>query len=127
VVDTERSYPVPRSGSPARHLNGLSFSGAGRRLRAVLLLVGASLLHAVGLPELVERSPGEYEALALGLARNADALAALKAKLMHNRDTCPLFDTARFARNLEAAFTTMWKRQQQGKRPDHFAVGPLSP
>jgi predicted O-linked N-acetylglucosamine transferase (SPINDLY family) len=105
------------AGLPVLTLLGKTFAGR----------VGASLLHAVGLPELVARSPGEYEALALGLARNADALAALKAKLMHNRDACPLFDTARFARNLEAAFTTMWKRQQRGERPDHFAVGPLSP
>jgi protein O-GlcNAc transferase len=55
--------------------------------------VAASLLHAAGLPELVTGSLTEYEALALKLARDPAALAALKDKLAKNRDTCALFDT----------------------------------
>jgi protein O-GlcNAc transferase len=46
----------------------------------------------------------------------------LKAKLAKNRDTHPLFDTVRFTRNLEAAFTTMWERQRRGLAPENFAV-----
>src|SRR5205085_10291466 len=44
--------------------------------------VAASLLHAIGLPELVTASLAEYEALAEALARNPERLAALKAKLI---------------------------------------------
>ena len=69
--------------------------------------VAASLLNAAGLPELVTTSLAEYEALALNLAREPAALAALKEKLARNRDTCALFDTERYTRNLEAAYETM--------------------
>jgi predicted O-linked N-acetylglucosamine transferase (SPINDLY family) len=84
--------------------------------------VGASLLHAIGLPELVTSSLAEYEELALALARNPERLAGIKAKLMRNRDTEPLFDTARFTRDLESAYTAMWERQQAGLPPTSFAV-----
>ena len=84
--------------------------------------VAGSLLHAVGLPELVTASPDEYESLALHLAQDAGALEALKAKLAHNRDTHALFDTARFTRNLENAFTRMVKQHQSGAPPQSFAV-----
>jgi protein O-GlcNAc transferase len=84
--------------------------------------VAGSLLHAVGLPELVTPSPGEYEALALHLARDAGALAVVKAKLARNRDTHALFDTARFTRNLEKAFTRMVEHHQSGVPPQAFAV-----
>ena len=50
--------------------------------------VAASLLHAVGLPELVTANLDDYEALALKLARDPALLAEIKAKLAHNRDTC---------------------------------------
>jgi predicted O-linked N-acetylglucosamine transferase (SPINDLY family) len=87
--------------------------------------VAASLLHAVGLPELVTQSVAEYEALGLKLARDPAALVALKAKLANNRDTHPLFDTVRFTKHLEAAYRTMWERQQRGQGPAAFAVEPL--
>ena len=84
--------------------------------------VAASLLHAVGLPELVTRSLTEYERLALALARDPARLAAIKAKLGRNRETEPLFDTTRFTRDLESAYITMWERHQNGRPPQSFAV-----
>ena len=84
--------------------------------------VAASLLFAVGLPELVTYSLAEYETLALKLAHDPRALAALKEKLRRNRDTEPLFDTARITRNLEAAYVSMWERHQRGGPPETFAV-----
>ena len=84
--------------------------------------VAASLLHAVRLPELVTRSLADYEATALSLAREPELVTAFKLRLERNRDTCPLFDTARFTRNLEAAFTIMWERHQKGEPPADFAV-----
>jgi predicted O-linked N-acetylglucosamine transferase (SPINDLY family) len=79
--------------------------------------VAASLLHAIGLPELATESLADYEALALALARDPERLAAIRARLVHNRDTEPLFDTARFTRNLEAAYAAIWQRQQAGLPP----------
>ncbi len=69
--------------------------------------VSASLLRAVGLPELVARDLGEYRAIALRYARDAPARTALRTKLRANRLTQPLFDTARFTRNLERAYRAM--------------------
>jgi predicted O-linked N-acetylglucosamine transferase (SPINDLY family) len=60
--------------------------------------------------------------LALKLARDPNALRALKETLARNRDACALFDTARFTRHFEAALTTMRDRQRSGKAPAPFAV-----
>jgi predicted O-linked N-acetylglucosamine transferase (SPINDLY family) len=86
--------------------------------------VAASLLTAIGLPELITASLGEYERLALSLARNPAALSALKGKLAAHRDLFPLFDTERFTRHFEAALTQMWERHQQGLPPQTFTIVP---
>jgi protein O-GlcNAc transferase len=75
--------------------------------------VAASLLKAVGLDELIARSLGEYEALALKLAHEPAYLASLRDKLARNRNNFPLFNTARTTRQIEAAYTVMW---EQGRR-----------
>src|SRR5882757_452764 len=84
--------------------------------------VAASLLGAVGLPELIAQSPEAYESLAVSLAKNPDRLAALKARLESNRLTAPLFDTGLFARHIEAAYRAMYDRYQSGLPPDHIDV-----
>jgi predicted O-linked N-acetylglucosamine transferase (SPINDLY family) len=84
--------------------------------------VAASLLNAIGLPELIATDMEAYERLAIELATNAEKLAAIKAKLAANRLTTPLFDTERFTRHIEAAFTAMHARHQAGLAPDHIAV-----
>ncbi|HWA44898.1 MAG TPA: tetratricopeptide repeat protein [Hypericibacter adhaerens] len=84
--------------------------------------VSASVLRAVGLPELVARSREEYAALALRYARDPAGLAALKAKLAANRRSSPLFDTDRFLRNLERAYRAMWRRHAAGKPPAALRV-----
>jgi protein O-GlcNAc transferase len=84
--------------------------------------VAASLLYAIGMPELVTASLAEYEELARALARDPERLAAIKAKLIRNRDTEPLFDTARVTRDLESAYTAMWERAQRGEPPESFAI-----
>src|SRR5262249_26195466 len=84
--------------------------------------VAGSLLRAVGLPELVTHSLADYEALAFRLARDPEMLAGLTQKLARNRETYPLFDTARSTRHLEAALVTMWERHQRGEKPADFDV-----
>jgi len=69
--------------------------------------VGASLLTAAGLPELITRTPEEYETTALALARDPARLTAIREKLKANRANAPLFDMARFTRNLESAYGKM--------------------
>lgn len=84
--------------------------------------VGASLLQAVGLPELVTASLDDYEALALKLARNPTLLASLKSKLVRNRDILRPFDTRRFTRHIEAAYVTMCQIYRDGHPAENFAV-----
>jgi predicted O-linked N-acetylglucosamine transferase (SPINDLY family) len=79
--------------------------------------VSASLLHAVGLPELVAENLDQYREIVLRYAHDPLALAALKTKLTANRLTAPLFDTDGFARKLEAAYRAIWRRHCAGLPP----------
>lgn len=79
--------------------------------------VAGSLLTAVRLPELITGSLEDYYKLALRLGANPDELAALKAKLMCNRSTAPLFDSTRYTRNLESLFGEMHRRRLTGETP----------
>ena len=79
---------------------------AGRQFSA---RVAASLLTAVGLPELITRTEDEYEELILDLATNPGRLAAVGAKLAGNRLTEPLFVSARYARDFEAALEAVYQ------------------
>ncbi len=100
------------SGVPVLTLLGSTFVGR----------MAASMLHAVGLPELVVESPADYEAVALKIATEPEFCTSLKQKLAHNRETHPLFDTARSARDIENAYVTMWQAYQDGRPPANFAV-----
>ena len=84
--------------------------------------MAGSLLTAVGLPELITESLGDYEALALELATHPERLATIKAKLAQNRETSPLFNTALFTRHLEDAYSKMWERSEAGLSPDNIYV-----
>jgi predicted O-linked N-acetylglucosamine transferase (SPINDLY family) len=81
--------------------------------------VAASLLHAVGMPELVAESHEAYFAIARRLALDPGSLASLRARLAAARLAAPLFDTGRFTRDLERLYLEMWRRHQSG------ASGPI--
>ena len=84
--------------------------------------VGASLLHAIGMHELVTETAAAYEQLALDLATDPDRLAQVRAKLEANRPTAPLFDTLRFARNIERAYELAYERCLAGLPADHLDI-----
>jgi predicted O-linked N-acetylglucosamine transferase (SPINDLY family) len=104
------------AGVPMVTCSGTSFAGR----------VGASLLSAAGLLEMIANSREDYEELALALARDPTRLADLRAKLARLRGSSPLFDTRRFTRHLEAAFRQMYERRRDGLPPDSFAVPAMS-
>jgi predicted O-linked N-acetylglucosamine transferase (SPINDLY family) len=79
--------------------------------------VAASLLRTAGLPELIARSPSEYEEKAIDLAAYPARLTQLRDKLK-GRDTS-LFDTERYTRNLEAAYAAIHERYRSGRGPAH--------
>jgi protein O-GlcNAc transferase len=63
--------------------------------------------------------------LALKLARDPALLAGYGRKLVENRDRTALFDIDRYRRDIEAAFTHMWKIAERGGAPVSFAVAEL--
>jgi predicted O-linked N-acetylglucosamine transferase (SPINDLY family) len=85
------------AGVPVVTRKGATFAGR----------VAASLLQAIGLPDLITHTAEEYEELAVRLATERELLDSIKRRLVRNRSTSSLFDTAAFARNLEAAYRTM--------------------
>jgi protein O-GlcNAc transferase len=85
--------------------------------------VAASLLNAIGLPELITNTQEEYEILAIELAKTPQKLAEIKLKLANNRLTTPLFDTPLFAKNLESAYIKMYECYQNDLQPEHILIG----
>jgi protein O-GlcNAc transferase len=102
------------AGLPLVTLLGESFAGR----------VAASLLAAIGIPELVTATHAQYEAAAIDLARNPARLARIRERLTESRLTAPLFDTQLFARHIEDAYVQMYERFQSGLPPEHLDVRP---
>ncbi len=103
------------AGLPVLTCTGSAFAGR----------VAGSLLTAAGLPALITQGLEEYETLALRLATTPAMLTANRASLALGRNDCPLFDTGRFRRHIEAAYAEMWERYQRGQAPASFDVQPL--
>jgi predicted O-linked N-acetylglucosamine transferase (SPINDLY family) len=100
------------AGLPVLTQQGQAFAGR----------VAASLLHAVGLPELIVHTTQEYEELAMALARDPQRLSRIKAKLAAQRETAPLFNTQQLTRHIEQAYAAMHARAQAGLIPQGFEV-----
>jgi predicted O-linked N-acetylglucosamine transferase (SPINDLY family) len=100
------------AGLPVLTLAGESFTSR----------VAASLLNAIRLPELITSSQEEYEALAIVLATSPEKLKQIKQKLEQNRLTTPLFDTPLFTQHIEAAYSMMYERYQEGLIPENIDI-----
>jgi predicted O-linked N-acetylglucosamine transferase (SPINDLY family) len=84
--------------------------------------VAASLLTAVGLPELITSTERQYEDLAVDLAANPQLLRDIKDKLTRSRSSAPLFDARSFAAHLESAYERILERHRSGLPPAHIDV-----
>lgn len=98
------------AGLPVVSFAGKSFSAR----------MGASILNAIGLPELVGKSQQEYKSIAIDLGKNPNKLQEIKKKLNKNRLTTPLFDTKLFTRNLELAYERAYARNRDGLPPENI-------
>ena len=85
--------------------------------------VSASVLHAVGMPELIVDSDAEYVALADALCKDPDRCEKLRTRLLAARASAPLFNTQGFSRDLGRLFRAMWQNHLTGR---HSAIN-LSP
>jgi predicted O-linked N-acetylglucosamine transferase (SPINDLY family) len=100
------------AGLPVLTLTGRSFPSR----------VGASLLRAVGMPELITDDLAHYEALALRLALEPGLLSDVRARLAAQRRSAALYDAPRYTHHLETAFLTMAQQARQGLAPESFGV-----
>jgi predicted O-linked N-acetylglucosamine transferase (SPINDLY family) len=78
------------------------------------------MLSALDLPELITTSVAEYESLAYELANSPEKLQQIKTKLAKNRFNSPLFNSDLMARELESAYSEMYKRFQEALPPVHI-------
>lgn len=84
--------------------------------------VAASLLIAIGLPELAVETDEHYVDLALNLASNPGKLVEIRQKLYKNRFTSPLFDSKRYTRNFESGLQMAYDHYLSGKEPTNIFV-----
>jgi predicted O-linked N-acetylglucosamine transferase (SPINDLY family) len=101
------------AGLPILTLMGQSFASR----------MAASILNAIGLPELITDTQEKYESLAIELAMNPHKLASIKSKLEAAKLAAPLFDTPLFTENLEAIYIKMMDKYCAGIEPDHISAG----
>ena len=84
--------------------------------------VGASLLRALDLSELITNNLDEYVQLAVALAQDPARLSAVRSALQQKLLVTPLFDIKRFTRNIEQAFLTAIERKAAGLPNDHLDI-----
>ncbi|MAW92863.1 MAG: hypothetical protein CMA32_00005 [Euryarchaeota archaeon] len=84
--------------------------------------MASSLLKAVDLPELITSTKEDYEKVALDLATRPQKLKSLKTKLITSKKNAPLFDTERFARNIETAYLQMYAKYFADEKPEHLFI-----
>lgn len=89
--------------------------------------ISNSMLHWIGMDEMVMPDVESYVERAIHLAQHPEALAAIRERLAANRDTRPLFQTRRFARHLEQAYLRIWERHCRGEPPAALDLPALPP
>jgi len=72
--------------------------------RTYISRMAGSLLHAVGLPDLVTDTLADYERLAITLGRTPARVASYKRYLAEHARASPLFNVPQIVRDIEAAF-----------------------
>jgi len=82
--------------------------------------MGASLLKAVDLPELIKTSQEEYESFAIELAMDSEKFKIIKDKLVSNLPSALLYDTPAFARSLESVYLTMYESYHKRLESEHI-------
>ena len=101
-----------RTGLPILTCKGKTFAGR----------MCASLLNSVNLPELITCSLEEYESLAIELATNPERLKTIKDKLAKNLPTALLYNSTLFTKNIESAYSMIYKKLQNKSNIEHIIV-----
>jgi len=86
--------------------------------------VGVSLLHHIGLDELIAPSVDAYVDLAVSLAREPDRLAALRTGLRDRVARAPIADRAGFVRKWQDTLRDLWREQCATDAAERTAAAP---
>jgi predicted O-linked N-acetylglucosamine transferase (SPINDLY family) len=90
--------------------------------KAGVARMAAGALRAIEVPELITRTLQAYQELAIQLAHSPQKLKLLKEKVQANRLTTALFDPVGNTRHIENAYLEMYRRYQQGLKPEDFVI-----
>ena len=82
----------------------------------------ASMLNAVGVPELIVNTEKEYEDHALRLATNEFLLSSITKKIKDNKFSAPLFDTKQYTSHLESAFEQVFSNYNDDLYPRDIEI-----
>ncbi len=88
--------------------------------------VASSILHAIGMPELVTTTEADYEQLALELATIPKNYTAIRDKLIENIRSTPLFDTELYTRNLEKGLQMVYNNYYKNEIPKDTWVSKIN-
>jgi len=104
------------AGLPVLTCAGTAFAGR----------VAGSLLHSVGLPSLSPPASTNTKRWRSGSLPTSGSLAELRARLEKNGRSAPLFDTDRFRRHIESAYTThVGQSSRVAESPGRFSVSAM--
>jgi protein O-GlcNAc transferase len=90
--------------------------------RSFVSRMGGSLLEALGLPELIARTPAEYVDTAVRLGLEKEKLLKIRCRLIEQKRQIPLYDVSRFARHFESGLTAAHSLRASGQAPADIAV-----
>jgi len=82
--------------------------------------IASSILHAIGLPELITTSLEEYEKKAIELGNNPSIIKEIKNKINYSKDKSLLFDTVKFTSSIEKAYIKIYSHFIEGRKPDNI-------
>jgi protein O-GlcNAc transferase len=105
------------SGTPLLAVRGDRFSNR----------ISNSMLHWMGLGDMVVENMDDYVERAIHLANHPEELAAIRERMLANREATPLFQVGRFARHLEMIYEEMWARHCRSEPRSPIAVKALPP
>ncbi len=98
------NYNAHTTGSDALWAGMPLLTKAGKSFSA---RVGASLLNALNLVELITSNEQEYEKKAYEIATNPTIFSSIKTKLMKNLESEPLFNSKKYTTDLESLFKSI--------------------
>jgi len=84
--------------------------------------VSASLLQAIGLPELIAENQTTYETIAIEYGNSPEKIQKIKQKLLVNKIKLPLFNTQLFTTQLEDVFSKMIEQARANLIPTDIGI-----